>query len=375
MKIRNDSLEIAKMVGDWLKKEVAPTCNEYDARDEFPQEFYDGMVEMGLNVMAVPEEYGGLGLDAITMTLIAEQLGRYECGLGSAVGANASATHLINHGANEEQKKIFYDFLLEGGWCAFGLTEPNAGSNAAAIKTSFKEDGDDYVINGSKCFITNGGIASVYVVMATIDPNLKGKGIACFMVERDREGLSIGKQEDKLGIRLSNTTEVIFDHVRIPKTHMIAGPGEGYKLALKTLTESRVHVAAMGTGLAARAVDEAIAYAKVRKQFDQPISALQSIQFKLADMAMQVEAARCLTYHAADLIDRKEDYAKFSSMAKCFGADTAMKVSVEALQVLGGFGYMKEYPMEKLLRDAKILQIYEGSNEIQRLIIASLLLH
>lgn len=374
MIIREENMEVANLVRDWLENEVKPVCAEFDEKGEFPEELYKGMTEIGLNTMAVPEEYGGLGLDAVTQTLIAEQMGRYEVGLGSAVGANASAVHLIVNGGSELQKQIFFGALVDGGWSAFALTEPDAGSNAAAIRTSYVEDGDDYVINGTKCFITNGGIASVYVVMATIDMKLGGKGIACFLIERDREGVSVGKLENKMGIRLSNTTEVVFTDVRIPKDHMIAGPGEGYRLALKTLMESRVNVGAMGVGLSARAVDEAIEYAKVRQQFGKPIANLQAIQFMIADLATQVEAARQLVYHTAELIDAGLPYAKHSSMSKCFGADTAMKVSIDALQIFGGFGYMKEYPMEKLVRDAKILQIYEGTNQIQRMIIAGCVL-
>lgn len=370
MIVKKESMELAEMIGKWFEKEVKPVCGELDEKGEFPKELYEGMAELGLNIMCVPEEYGGLGLDCVTQTLIAEQIGRYEVGLGSAVGANASATHMIINAGTELQKKIWFDALVNGGWSAFALTEADAGSNASAIKTTFKEDGDDYVINGAKCFITNGGIADVYVVMATIDKKLAGKGIACFLVERSREGISIGKHENKMEIRLSNTTEVVFNEVRVPKDHMIAGPGAGYKLALKTLNESRINVGAMGVGLASRALDEAVEYAKVRQQFGKPIANLQAIQMIIADIAMQTEAARQLVYHTAELVDAKMPYSKYASMSKCMGGDIAMKVSIDALQVLGGFGYMKEYPLEKLVRDAKILQIYEGTNQIQRMIIA-----
>lgn len=374
MILSQEQKELAMMVGDWLKTKVAPVCAEYDAKNIFPQELYDGMVELGLNIMCTPEEYGGLDLTALEQTLIAEQMGRYEVGLGSAVGANASATHLINMFASEEQKKIFFDVLTNGGWAGFCLTEPNAGSDASAVSTTAVEDGDDYIINGTKCFITNGGIAGVYVVFATVDKSLGVKGITCFLVERDRKGVSVGKHEDKMGIRLSNTTEVIFEDVRVPKSHLIGEVGKGFKIAMATLCESRVNVGAMGMGLASRALDEAVAYAKQRVQFKKPIANLAVIQSKLADIGMQVEAARQLVYHTAELIDAKLPYAVFSSMSKCFGADTAMKCSLEALQILGGYGYMKEYPLEKMVRDAKILQIYEGTNEIQRSVIAKELL-
>lgn len=370
----NESLELANMIGDWLKKEVAPVCAEIDERGDFPEELYAQMAELGLNIMCVPESYGGLGLNAVTQTLIAEQLGRYEVGLGSAVGANASATHMIQNAGSDLQKEIFYGCLVNGGWSAFALTEPESGSDASSIRTTMKEDGDDYIINGTKCFITNGGIAGVYVVMATVDRKLGGKGIACLLVERDRPGVSVGKHENKMGIRLSNTTEVIFDEVRVPKDHLIAGPGEGFKLALKTLTESRVNVGAMGAGLAARALDEAVEYAKIRTQFGKPIANLQAIQMMIADIAIQAEAAKQLVYHTAELIDAGLPYAKHSSMCKCFGGDTAIKCALDALQILGGYGYMREYPIEKLVRDAKILQIYEGTNQIQRMIVAGALL-
>lgn len=365
-----ENMELANLVGDWLKNEVAPVCGEYDEKNEFPEKLYEQMTELGLNIMCTPEEYGGLDLSAVAQTLIAEQLGRYEVGLGSAVGANASATHLMNQFGSPEQKKIFFDILVNGGWAAFCLTEPNAGSDAGSVTTTAEESEDGYVINGTKCFITNGGIAGVYLVFASMDRSLGVKGISCFLVERDREGISIGKHENKMGIRLSNTTEVVLDHVKVPKDHLIGLQGKGYKMAMATLCESRVNVGAMGTGLAARALDEAIAYAKTRVQFKRPIADLAVIQNMLADMAMQVEASRQLVYHTAELIDAKLPFAKYSSMSKCFGGDTAMKVALDALQVLGGYGYMKEYPMEKLVRDAKILQIYEGTNQIKRVVIA-----
>lgn len=370
MILNNESMELANLIRDWLKNEVVPVCGGYDEKNEFPQKLYEQMAELGLNNMCTPEKYGGLELSAIDQTLIAEQLGKYEVGLGSAVGVNNSTSHLINMFATEEQKKIFFDVLVNGGWSGFCLTEPNAGSDAASIATTAVEDGDDYILNGTKCFITNGGIASIYAVFATVDKSKGIKGITCFLVERDREGISVGKHENKMGIRLSNTTEVIFEDVRVPKDHIIGEVGRGYKLAMATLCESRVNVGAMGVGLAQRAIDEAIEYAKTRVQFKAPIANLPVIQMMLADLSMQVEAARQLVYHTAELIDAKLPYAKFSSMSKCFGSDTAMKVAVEALQIFGGYGYMKEYPMEKLMRDAKILQIYEGTNQIQRVIIA-----
>lgn len=374
MILHEEDRELALMVGDWLKKEVAPVCGEYDEAHKFPQDLYDAMVEMGLNNMCTPEAYGGLELTSVQQTLIAEQLGMYEPGLGSAVGVNASSSHVITLFATDAQKKIFFDILTGGGWSGFCLTEPGAGSDAGGIRTTAKEDGDDYVINGTKCFITNGGFAGVYCVFASTDKSLGHKGITCFLVEADREGLSIGKEENKMGIRLSNTTEVLFDNVRVPKDHVIGKVNKGFKVAMAALNESRLNVGAMGVGLAQRALDEAVNYAKTRVQFGKPIASLGAIQTKLADMAMDVESTRQLVYHTAELIDAGLPFSRYSSMSKCRGADIAMRTAIEALQVFGGYGYTKEYPMEKMVRDAKIFQIYEGTCEVQRQIIAKDLL-
>lgn len=374
MILTEETKSLSNMIADWLRKEVVPVCAEYDAKSEFPKHLYEQMTEMGLNLIAAPEAYGGLGLSCIEQTLIAEELGRYEAGLGSAVGVNASATHLMTLFANDEQKKIFFDILVNGGWSGFCLTEPNAGSDAGGVATTAMEDGEEYVLNGTKCFITNGAIAGVYTVFATVDKKLGLKGVTCFLVERDRPGITIGKHEDKMGIRLSNTTEVVFEDVRVPKSHLIGKVGEGFRIAMGTLNESRINVGAMGVGLASRALEEAVAYSKTRVQFKKPIAELQAIQLMLADMAIEVEAARQLIYHTAELVDAKLPYTIFSSMSKCKGSDIAMKISVDALQVFGGYGYMKEYPMEKLVRDAKILQIYEGTNQVQRTVIAKELL-
>ena len=361
--------EVQDMAEKWLKERVAPVCAEYDANHEFPQNLYDEMVDLGYNAIAVPEEYGGPGLTNVQQCLIAEMFGKYEPGLGSAVGVNQSNTHLMNMFGTEEQKKYFFDFVLKG-WTGFCLTEPGAGSDSAAGRTTAVLDGDDYVINGTKCFITNGAIADCFLVFASIDRSLGTKGITCFMVERNREGVSIGKTEDKMGIRLSVTTEVIFQDVRVPKDHLIGEPGKGFKIAMATLDMSRLEVGAMGTGLAMRCLEEAVNYAKTRVQFGKPIAALYAIQEKIADIGIDVESTHQLVMHAAELIDAKLPYNRITCMAKCHGADIANRCATEALQIFGGYGYMKEYPMEKMFRDAKILQIYEGTCEIQRLVIA-----
>ena len=257
---------------------------------------------------------------------------------------------------------------------AFCLTEPNAGSDSASIRTTATLQGEEYVLNGTKCFITNGGIAGVYTVFASTDLQKGLKGISAFYVERDRIGVKIGKHEDKMGIRLSNTTEVVFDDCRIPKDHLIGEEGKGFIYAMKTLDTSRPFVGALGVGLAQRAIDEAIEYGKERKQFGKSVLTNQGLQFMLAEMQIKVESARQLIYYTAERMDNNEDYTIFSAMSKVAGSDCAMEVSTNALQLFGGYGYMKEYPIEKMMRDAKILQIYEGTNQIQKMIISNIML-
>ncbi len=369
MILNNEDRELAALVEKWLKERVAPVCGELDERHEFPQNLYDEMVQMGLNAIAVPEEYGGPGLTNVQQTLVAEMMGKYEPGLGSAVGVTASNGHLINLFGTPEQKKLFFDRSIKG-WTGFCLTEPGAGSDAGGVRTVAVEDGDDYLITGTKCFITSGGIANIYCVFASTDRNLGTKGITCFLVERERPGVSIGKTENKMGIRLSNTTEVIFDNVRVPKDHIVGKLNQGFKAAMMTLDMSRLNVGAMGVGLASRCLEEAVNYAKTRVQFGKPISKLGAIQTKIADMGMDVESTRQLVYHAAELIDAGLPFTRYTCMSKCRGADVANRCATEALQVFGGYGYMKDYPMEKMFRDAKIFQIYEGTCEVQRQVIA-----
>lgn len=371
MIITEEQMSVAAMVGDWLKKEVAPVCAEYDVKGEFPQQFYDGMVELGLNLISAPEEFGGLGLSCLEQTLIAEQLGKYEPGLGSAVGVNASATHLMTLFANDAQKKIFFDILVNGGWAGFCLTEPGAGSDAAGLSTTAVEDGGDYVLNGTKCFITNGAIAGAYTVFATVDKTMGLKGITCFLVERDRAGISIGKHEDKMGIRSSATSDVIMEDCEIPASALIGKEGDGFKIVMQTLDKGRVCAGASALGVARAALEHSIRYSQERIQKGKPIWKHQIIQAKLADMGMRLEAARQLVWRAAMAFDANaNDTAKLASMCKCFAGDMVVNVTCEALQIHGGYGYSREYPIEKLYRDAKIFQIFEGTNEIQRTIIA-----
>ncbi len=369
MILNQEDLAIAALVEKWCKEKVAPVAADYDAGHQFPAELYDNMVKMGLSAIGVPKEYGGPGLNNIQQTVVAEMLGKYELGLSSAVGVNASNAHLMDMFGTEEQKKYFMEYETKG-WTGFCLTEPNAGSDAGGVRTVAVQEGDEWVINGSKCFITNGGICDIYLVFASTDRSLRTKGISCFMVERNRQGVSIGKIENKMGIRLSNTAEVIFQDVHIPKDHLVGQVNNGFKMAMMTLDVSRLNVGIAGVGLASRCLEEAVQYAKTRVQFGKPIAKLGAIQTKIADMAIDVESTRQLCYHAAELMDAKLPYGTVSCMAKCHGADIANRAATEALQVFGGYGYMNDYPMEKLFRDAKILQIYEGTCEVQRQVIA-----
>lgn len=374
MKITNTMEDMKKALSSYLETELKPNIEEYDKSGEFPKEIYDGLIKMGVHLLEVPEKFGGLQQDRKTEVYIAETLGRYDAGLGSAIGASNSAASTINMFGNEAQKEAYFKIMTDGKLAAFCLTEPDAGSDAANVRTTAVLDGDEYILNGTKCFITNGGIAGVYTVFASTDPSKGIKGLSAFYVESNRPGVVIGKHEDKMGIRLSNTTEVLFQNVRIRKDHLIGEAGKGFIYAMKTLDTSRPVVGAIGVGLAQRAIDEAISYGKTRVQFGKPIIWNQAIQFMLADMQIQTEGARQLVYTTAEKIDSNEPYTKYSAMSKVIGSDTAMKVSIDALQILGGYGYMREYPVEKMVRDAKILQIYEGTNQIQRIVIAQSML-
>jgi butyryl-CoA dehydrogenase len=274
----------------------------------------------------------------------------------------------------EAQKKLYFDILMSGKLAAFCLTEPNAGSDAGAVATTAVKEGGEYVLNGQKTFITNGGVAGVYTVFATQDKSKGIKGLSAFIVERDRPGISVGKEENKMGIRASNTTDVFLENVRIPADHLLGKEGEGFKIAMQTLDKARPLVGAISVGLAQAALDASIKYSKERQQFGKPICANQALQFMLADMAIQTEAARWLVHRACYLIDAGLPYGKESAIAKTFASDTAMKVTTDAVQIFGGYGYSRDYPIEKMMRDAKIMQIFEGTNQVQRMVIAGQLL-
>ncbi|MFD1036887.1 acyl-CoA dehydrogenase [Virgibacillus byunsanensis] len=366
---------LRKMVRDFAKKDVEPTAAERDEEERFDRELFDKMAELGLTGIPWPEEYGGIGADYVSYVIAVEELSRVCASTGVTLSAHLSlASWPIFTYGNEEQKKTFLYRLATGeALGAYALSEPGAGSDVVSMKTTAKEDGDHYVLNGSKVWITNGGVADIYIVFAKTDADAKHKGISAFIVEKGTEGFTFGKKEKKLGIRSSPTTELIFENCRIPKENMLGAEGEGFKIAMSTLDGGRNGIAAQALGIAQGALDAAVDYAKEREQFGKPIATNQGISFKLADMATEIEASRLLTYQAAWLESEGKPYGKASAMSKLYAGDTAMRTTVEAVQVFGGYGYTKDYPVERYMRDAKITQIYEGTNEIQRLVIGRML--
>ncbi len=365
---------IRQMAADFAANEVAPYAGDWDKNHLVPYETIAKMQELGLMTIGVPGEYGGDGLDWLSKYLVCEEIAQGDAGLATTmIASTLLASDPIWVGANDEQKKWWYGRMLEGAVCAFGLTEPGAGSDALGMSCKCVKDGNDYILNGTKQFITNGGHAKNLSVFATLDKTLKNKGICAFMVDRDTPGISIGPEEDKLGIRSSSTTQVIFEDVRVPAWMMLGGEGGATPILMETLDLSRTAIAAMATGVSTAALNAAITYANERQQFGKPIAAFQAISFKLADMATAVETSRLLYQKAAWLQDNELPFKIVSNMAKMYSADSAMKVSIDAVQIHGGYGYVKEYPVEKYMRDAKIMQIFEGTVEVQRMVIGKYL--
>ena len=364
--------QLREMIRDFALNEVAPTAAERDEEERFDREIFDKMAELGLTGIPWPEEYGGAGFDYLAYCIAVEELSRVCASTGVTLSAHTSlAGWPVYKFGTEEQKQKYLRPMAEGKKIgAYGLTEPGSGSDAGGMRTYAVEDGDHYVLNGSKIFITNGGIADIYVVFAVTDPEAGSKGTTAFIVEADFAGFSVGKKEQKLGIRSSPTTEIIFDNCRVPKENILGEVGQGFVVAMKTLDGGRNGIAAQAVGIAQGALDAATEYAKERVQFGKPIALQQGVGFKLADMATTIEASRLLTYQAAWLESNDLPYGQASAMAKLMAGDTAMKVTTEAVQVFGGYGYTKDYPVERYMRDAKITQIYEGTQEIQRLVIS-----
>lgn len=374
MILSEKTILLRNMVRDFVDKEVIPNAPKYDAGGEFPVALNDKAIDMGLGCMYMPERFGGPELSKVDYCVLMEELGRGDIGLATTLAATCLASLPVMIGGTEAQQEQWFNLVQRHNYAAFCLTEPEAGSDAANVKTTAVQDGDDYVISGTKCFITNGAYAGVYAVFASTDRTKGVRGLTCFIVERSRRGISTGKEEDKMGMRLSNTTEVVFEDVRIPKENRIGAEGQGFMLAMKTLDAARPGVGSIGVGLGRRALEEAVKYSKQRVQFGKPISANQAIQFMLADMAIELESARQCALHAAQLADAGLPYTLEASIAKTKGGDVGMKCAIDGLQIFGGYGYMRDYPLEKLVRDAKIVQIYEGTNQIQRIVIAGNLL-
>ncbi|MGE6205258.1 acyl-CoA dehydrogenase [Guptibacillus hwajinpoensis] len=367
---------LRKMVRDFARKEVEPTAAERDEEERFDRKLFDQMAALGLTGIPWSEEYGGIGSDYLSYVIAVEELSRVCASTGVTLSAHTSlAGWPLNAFGTEEQKQKFLRPMAEGKLMgAYGLTEPGSGSDASGMKTTAKLDGDHYILNGSKIFITNGGEAEIYIVFAQTDKEKGHKGITAFIVEKGTPGFSMGKKEKKLGIRSSPTLEIIFEDCRVPVENRLGDEGQGFKIAMKTLDGGRNGIAAQAVGIAQGALDAATAYAKERKQFGKPIGANQGIGFKLADMATKIEAARLLTYQAAWKESQGLPYGKESAMSKLYAGDISMEVTTEAVQVFGGYGYTKDYPVERYMRDAKITQIYEGTNEIQRLVISRMLM-
>ncbi|PLX92672.1 MAG: acyl-CoA dehydrogenase [Desulfuromonas sp.] len=366
-----------QMVRDFAEAEIAPGIEQRDEEERFDRELmYDKLGELGLTGIVFPEQYGGADADYISYAIAVEELSRVCASTGVTLSAHLSlgANPIFLFGTEAQMKK-FLKPLAEGSKMgAFGLTENSAGSDAGGTKTTAVRDGDDWVLNGSKIFCTNGGDAEIYIIFARTDKEAqKHHGISAFIVEKDTPGFSFGKKEKKLGIRSSPTMELVYENCRIPAENLLGAEGEGFKIAMKTLDGGRIGIAAQALGIAQGAFEAALNYAKERKQFNQPISSFQAVQFKLADMATEIEAARLLVYQAAYKASAGIPYSKDSAMAKLYASDVAMKVTTEAIQVFGGYGYTREFPVERMMRDAKITQIYEGTNEVQRVVISAAL--
>jgi len=362
---------LQEMAREFALKEMRPNAAKYDKGDEFCEDVMQKAFEVGFLTCTIPTEYGGGGLSDIETVIITEELAAGCAGMYATMMVNALAyAPILLFGTDEQKKKHLTPHTKKMSFASFCLTEREAGSDAGAQKTKAEKVGDEYILNGSKCFISNGGIASLYVVFALTDPSKGARGMSVFIVPRETPGITIGKEEDKMGHRASNTVELYFEDVKVPAENLLGKEGMGFIIAMNTLDGTRAPVGAAGVGVARTALEHAIEYAKTRIQFGKPIALFQNNAFKIAQMAMEINAARHLVWHAAWLLDEGKPCGKESAMAKTFGSDVAMRVTNDALQILGGYGYMKDYPMEKLMRDAKLLQIYEGTNEIQRLIIS-----
>lgn len=376
LELNDQQKMIQKMVREFAEKEVAPIASEIDKNCEYPKETLKKMAKLGLLGIIIPQEYGGAGLDTISYATVVEEISR-KCastGVITSVHNSLAAWPIMKYGS-EEQKKKFLPILAKGEKIgAFAATEPNAGSDLGAMATTAVLKGDKYIINGDKTFITSGPEAGIIIIFAITDKSLGSKGISAFIVENDMKGYKIGSIFEKLGINASKTSELIFDNMEVPKENLLGKEGDGFKIALSTLDGGRIGIASQAVGIAQAALDECIEYSKQRQQFNRPISKFQAIQWIIADMATKIEASRFLVYNAAYKKDKGDRISKDAAMAKLFASETAMDVAIKAVQVHGGYGYTKEYTVERLFRDAKITEIYEGTSEVQKMVIAGALL-
>jgi acyl-CoA dehydrogenase len=375
LSLTEEQQALVELARDFTKQEIIPHAAELDEKGKFPEEICRKARDLGLMNIEVPEAYGGVGLGCLEHSLVQEEIAFGCAGVNTTVAANMLGAMPLIIAGNEEQKKKYLGRLInEPIFAAYCCSEPEAGSDVAGLSTKVTRHGDDYVLNGQKRWITNGGVANFYTVLATFDKTARHKGIACFVVDADAPGVKPGRKEDKLGQRCSNTTDVIFEDVKIPKSALIGNENEGFKIAMKTFDRSRPWIASGAAGLIRRALEESRAYSLERKTFGVPIAQHQAIQILLADMAVSYEATRLLYMKAAWMVGNGHLDSIISAYAKLYGADSAMKAATDAVQIFGGYGYTKEYPVEKLMRDAKLLQIYEGTSQIQRVVIARNLL-
>ncbi|MCA9919895.1 MAG: acyl-CoA dehydrogenase family protein [Anaerolineales bacterium] len=367
--LNDEQKMIQQLARDFARNEMAPVAEHYDQTHEYPWPIVKKAQELGFTTLNVPEEYGGLGLSLFEECMVSEELAWGCSGMSTAMGVNGLAILPVLIGGSEEQKKEFCGRLVDGQMASYGLTEPEAGSDVAGIKTTARKQGDHYILNGSKTFITGATVANFFTVFAYTDIEQRYNGMSCFVVERDWEGVSVGQPFNKMGQHASDTAELIFDNVKVPASHLLGAEGKGFLIAMKVFDRSRPPTSAGAVGVAQRALDEAIRYAKERVVKGQPIWKHQVIGHMIADMAMEVEAARLLVWKSAWAVDEGLSNTLYSAFGKAYAADKAMKIATDAVQVFGGYGYMSEYPVEKLMRDAKIYQIYEGTSQIQREII------
>jgi acyl-CoA dehydrogenase len=355
----------------YAREVIRPKAPHYDETAEFPKDLISTAYELGLVNQAIPAEYGGVGLSHLEQVIVCEELAWGCSGVATSLFANDLANlPIILFGTEDQKKRLLTPFTERLKLASFCLTEPAAGSDVAGLSTTARLEGDHYVLNGSKCFITNGGYADQFTVFATLDKSRRHKGITCFVVDAKAPGITVGKHENKMGQRASNTVSLTFEGVRVPVANRIGEEGEGFRIAMETLDNSRPTTAAFAVGIARAALEHSLEYSSQRQTFGKPIREHQGIQFMLADMAMNIQAARLLTHQGAWLLDNGQKNTLVSSYAKAFAADMAMKVTTDAVQVYGGYGYIKEYPVEKLMRDAKLIQVYEGTSQVQRIVIA-----